>query len=280
MDFSESLRLLCVSSQEPSWVGITIQLGNEKISEPHFRWSSTPQEALTILRREIFDAILIVQHLDDSDDTFSIPHIFRLLEAMRTSGHDEPALLLISQLKDEEWEQLCRLECDVLISSRSWDAPALVPFLLRSVRRNQLQRKNQRIESSIRKQNVREKTTTEKTFKHLQQILHDHRLLRQSQHCETISIPDELKETYNHLLRTFCMMGEGTLTTELTQLSRILSTAGLRLADVVQLHVEQTEHLVDKLGARGTRHVLARADLLIIELLMHLGDERQNQLLA
>jgi hypothetical protein len=69
------------------------------------------------------------------------------------------------------------------------------------------------------------------------------------------------------------MMGEGTLTAELTQLTKILTTANATTAEVLKMHVEQTQKLVAKLGSRGSRHVLVRADLLIIELLVHLGDE-------
>lgn len=268
---ADSLRLLCVSSSEPSWIGITIQLNHKKVSEPHYRWSSTPQEALTILRREIFDAILIVEEVKLVNGELEIVNILRLLEAMRTSGHDEPALVVIDQLNEEDWTEMCQLGCDIVLSKRNWDAPALVPTLLRSVKRNELQRSNQRIEASSRKLAIREKSETRNIFTHLEQIIHDRELLKRDYHSS--EFPAEVQSLYGHLLRTFCMMGEGTLSTELSQLTKILTTANVTTADVLKMHVEQTRELVDKLGTRGSRHVLVRADLMIIELLIHLGDE-------
>ncbi|MDB4637411.1 hypothetical protein OAF24_00770 [bacterium] len=268
---TDSLRLLCVSSSEPSWIGITIQLNYKQVREPHYRWSSTPHEALTILRREIFDAILIVKDVNSENDSLEVVNILQLLEAMRTSGHDEPVVVVINQLGDEEWAEMCQRGCDIILSERNWNTPALVPSLLRSVKRNELQRSNQRIEAANRKLSVREKTETQTIFTHLQQIIHDRELLQRETHSS--EFPEEVKDLYGHLLRTFCMMGEGTLTAELSQLTKILTTANATTAEVLKMHVEQTQELVAKLGSRGSRHVLVRSDLLIIELLVHLGDE-------
>ena len=269
----DSLRLLFVSSREPSWVGITIQLSHEGVREPHYRWSSTPQEALTILRREIFDAIIITKELADEDTPWDDQLILQLVEAMRTSGHDEPALLVTSYLSDLEWAQLCQHDCDVLISQRSWDAPSLLPAILRAVNRVEVHRSNRKLETTERKRTVRDRTDVDSILKHLHQILEDRQLLSPTSRDRSEQIPEELRKVYSHLLRTFCMMGEGSLTAELTQLSGILTTAHLSTTTALRMHLEETQTLITKLGAKGARHVLVRADLLIIELLTLMGDE-------
>lgn len=60
------LRLLCVGPREPSWVGLTLQLDAEGGIEPQFRWVSSATEALTLLRDDSFDAVLIAAASADS----------------------------------------------------------------------------------------------------------------------------------------------------------------------------------------------------------------------
>ena len=269
----DSLRLLCVSPSEPRWIGITVQLGNENISEPHYRWATSAHEALTILRREIFDAILIVSDITNEQKQLHFPQILQLLEAMRTSGHDEPASIVIDAVEDSDWAKLCTLDCEVIISRRSWNAPALVPTLIRSVRRNEVQRSKHQMEIQTRKHELREQSESRNILKHLETIVTDRQLFEGRQQSDSTSLPDNLHSIYSHLLRSFCMMGEGTLTTELTQLADILTTANISATDVLKMHIDHTRSLVEKLRSKSARHVLVRADLLIIELLVHLGDE-------
>ncbi|MBD3676691.1 MAG: hypothetical protein HUJ26_24525 [Planctomycetaceae bacterium] len=271
-NFSDSLRLLCVSPTEPSWIGITVQLGKERISEPHYRWASTVQEALTILRREIFDAILMVTDLEQQPEQLQPSIIHQFLDAMRTSGHDEPAVLVIDSLEDSLWTELCQLECDIIISHRSWNAPALVPSLIRSVRRNEIHRSKRHMETQTRKHEHRTHSETQQIIKHLESIIIDRQLFERTGEEPDSSLPENLQSLYAHLLRTFCMMGEGTLTTELAQLAEILNTANVTATDALKMHITQTRSLVEKLKSKSARHVLVRADLLIIELLVHLGD--------
>ena len=68
-----------------------------------------------MLRREILDAILNAKDLAVEDPPWDDQLSLQLVEAMRTSGHDEPALLVTSYLSDLEWAQLCQHDCDVLI---------------------------------------------------------------------------------------------------------------------------------------------------------------------
>lgn len=278
---SETLRLLCISPEEPSWIAITMQLGSSGIEEPQFRWSSTPQEALTILRCEIFDAVLIVMSEAEGDHRFDPARVTRLLEAMRTGGHDEPAILVTGTLSEEEWADCTRLDCDVVASCQSWDAPALVPAVLRAVKRHELSRSLRRLEAVNRKYTGRELHESERFLNHLNQILTDRNLLKNSASPPQRSpIPEELCTLYRQLLRTFCMMGDGGLSAELTQLAEIFSAARLSPVEILDLHVRETRGLVARLGNRGASRMLLRADLLIIELMMIVGESFRDQLCA
>jgi hypothetical protein len=68
------------------------------------------------------------------------------------------------------------------------------------------------------------------------------------------------------------IMGSGNLAAELQRLAEMLVAAGLTAQHTLQLHLEVVEELVHGLGARSTRHVMTRADLLILEVMMDLAE--------
>ena len=87
-----------------------------------------------------------------------------------------------------------------------------------------------------------------------------------------IQVPEEIKSYYHELLRTYVIMGSGSLGAEIAQLAHLLAEVGLSPRETLSLHLERVEGLVRGLGNRSTRHVMARADLLALELVIHLGE--------
>ena len=67
-------------------------------------------------------------------------------------------------------------------------------------------------------------------------------------------------------------MGSGNLGDELRRLARLLVAAGISARQTVRLHLNVAEEMIQGLGARSGRHVMTRADLLLLEVMMHLGD--------
>ena len=86
------------------------------------------------------------------------------------------------------------------------------------------------------------------------------------------SLPAELTAHYRELLRTYVIMGSGNLADELRRLAELLAAAGLTAGQTLQLHLKVLEELVHGLGTRMPWHVMTRADLLALELLLHLAD--------
>ncbi len=90
-------------------------------------------------------------------------------------------------------------------------------------------------------------------------------------------LPPALTTHYRQLLRTYVIMGSGNLARELSDLVAILCAAGISAAQALELHVAVVAELIRGLGQRSTRHVLARADLLILELMMRLADSYRTR---
>jgi hypothetical protein len=91
-------------------------------------------------------------------------------------------------------------------------------------------------------------------------------------HPSTYALPERLVSHYRELLRAHVIMGFGNLTGEMSQLAEMLASAGVTGQQTMQLHVQVLEELVRGLGTRSARHVMTRADLLILEVTIHLAE--------
>lgn len=272
-----SLRLLCVGEEEPSWVALTMQLSARDCDEPSFRWSSTSNEALTILRHQMFDCLLIAARSSGGRCSFDVAEALRLAEAMRSSGQDEPVLVLTETLPDEQWERFIQFDCEVVITDRLWDSPTLVPLVIRAVRGVALARAYRQLQGSHHRRVTQERSEADEFLKQQKQILCDTALLTnpggdRNESATTPILRTEIRGYYQQLLRTFVMMGSGSLSTDIRSLAQLLVQSGHTPRSVFALHVAEIETLTLGLGHRSARHAVARGDLLALELLLCVGE--------
>lgn len=280
------LRLLCVGSHEPSWVNLSLQLDAEGCLQPHIRWVSTTTETLSLLRKESFDCIVICEsHANAGDDQST--EAVTAFHAIRATGCDDPVVLMKATVTDAHWSKLSDGDCEILITQNLWESSALGSMIKRSISRAELTRENRRLALSTHRRTIRERDEAEHLLDQQRQIIEelarltlgaDRDAFRKSSRLS--SLPDKVKKYYHELLRTYVIMGSGRLGTEIGQLAELLMTAGLSPRDALELHVERVESLVSGLGNRSSRHVMARADLLALELVIHLGECYQRKLLA
>jgi len=87
----------------------------------------------------------------------------------------------------------------------------------------------------------------------------------------------QLTQQYHDLLQAHVIMGDGHLAAEISQLASKLIAAGMTGRQAIDLHLSVVEELVAGLGARSARHVMSRADLLVLELMVHLVDGYRQQ---
>ncbi len=284
------LRLLCVGSVEPSWVSLTLQLDALGCVEPNFRWVSTANEALALLRDESFDCLLVRVNPGSyvpGDDPLS------LARGIRAGGCADPIVIVTIATNDETWAEGLRLNVDLLVSAKGWESSAMVPAIQRAVERGRMLHEIDRLTSADRRRLVRERDEAEYLLNQQRQILVALEDLAgpprtgggetlgnsPSGVSDRLRLPTEFDEYYQELLRTYVIMGSGNLVAEIVKLAELLSQAGLTPREVLDLHLARVERLVRGLGNRSTRHVMARADLLALELMIHLGESYQRRLL-
>ena len=290
------LRLLCVGSVEPSWVSLTLQLDALGCVEPSFKWVSTANEALALLRDESFDCLLVrinPSRQGSGDEPVS------LARGIRAGGCSDPIVIVTVATDDETWTEALRLNVDLLVSSKGWESSALVQAIQRSVERGRMFHEIDRLASADRRRLFRERDEAEYLLNQQRRFLtalenfagpgesrsRDTHVAAdraagsnpQGAASEQIGLPPEFDEYYQELLRTYVIMGSGNLAAEIIKLAELLSQAEFSPREVLDLHLARVERLVRGLGNRSTRHVMARADLLALELMVRLGECYQRR---
>lgn len=302
-------RFLCAGRVEPSWVSLTLQLDAAGCHEPSFRWMDDAGKMLTLLREESFDGLLLEAEfcrggLAGAEASNTGRCELAVLRALRGAGCDDPVVLLTSRAHDDLVIEADRFDAELLVSPATWYSPALGVTLRRSVERTQLSRDHYRLSVAERRRFRRDREEAagllHQQRRIIEEFLHgptsllarDDRSrgdqagpLRSygSEICDDAvdaeaidasepAIPTEMVLYYHELLRTFVIIGSGSLASEIRKFAESLAEMRLSPRQVMRLHLGRVEELVRGLGSRSSRHVLARADLLALEVMIYLAE--------
>ena len=222
---------------------------------------------LARLRDECFDAVL-VSHQPDMLNALD------LVEGYRVGGTDEPIVVLGTQ-SEQEMSALCyEVGADGYLCVHTATTRNLIWILSRAVERHQLLRDNQRLSLAKQTRQQRERDETLDLLRQRRTLIEDAANGEDEPDEQTQSplLPGELIDHYRELLRTYVIMGSGNLAAELRCMAELLVAAGVTARQTMQLHVQALEQLIRGLGSRSTRHVMNRADLLLMELLLCTAD--------
>lgn len=220
---------------------------------------------LARLRDEVYDAIL-VNHEPGAIDALD------LVEGYRASGADEP-IVVLGMPNEQEMAALCyEVGADGYICIPATTTRNLFWVVARAVQRHQLVRENHRLTLAEQAQLQRQRDEAAGALEQQRALWANPADDSPNDAASMPLMPAELIAHYRELLRTYVIMGSGNLTGELQPLAKLLIAAGITARQTLQLHLHVLEELVHGLGARSSRHVMARADLLVLELLLHLAD--------
>ncbi|GAB6167358.1 hypothetical protein JCM19992_33580 [Thermostilla marina] len=241
---------------------------------------------LSRLRDEVFDAVLVTHDPGELD-------ALDLTEGFRAGGADEPIIILGSQSEQEMAVYCYEAGADGYVCIHTGTTRGLIWMVTRAVQHHRLLRENRRLVQAERQRLQREHEEAERLLRQQRQLIADvgtlsDRLLdsrdeeAQETEAETSptegrdvhipGLPDELVVHYRELLRAYVIMGSGNLAGELGRLAEMFAVAGVGSQQVMQLHVHVVGELIRGLGARSSRHVMSRADLLALEIMIHLAE--------
>ncbi|OHB67000.1 MAG: hypothetical protein A2V70_01055 [Planctomycetes bacterium RBG_13_63_9] len=206
-----------------------------------------------------------------------------LVEGYRAGGAADPIVVLGTQ-SEQEMAVLCyEVGADGYACVNTTTTRNLIWVAARAIQRHQLLCDNQRLNQAERIRLQREHEEAGLLLEQQRALLGDLEALRRGPSCDgapltrcetptSLGLPDALIAHYRELLRTYVIMGSGNLACELKRLAELLVTAGLTARQAMQMHLQVLEELVHGLGARSTRHVMTRADLLVLEVMVHVAE--------
>ena len=245
---------------------------------------------LARLRDEIFDVIFVSHNPPELD-------AIELAIAYRTAGTDE-ALIVLGRQSEQELAVPCyEAGADGYLCVTTATSQVLIWTALKAVQRCHLTRQNRRFQQSELQRLQREREEALRVLQHQQRLTLNtngnasdktgkwdieqglakvnedlFENISQFQLPEPPELPAQLIAHYRELLRAYIIMGSGHLGRELSELAEVLATTGLSPKEVMHLHLYVATELIRGLGSRSTRHVITRANLLIIEVLLQLAD--------
>lgn len=248
---------------------------------------------LARLRDEAFDAILVSHEPGELNAV-------ELVAGCRAGGSEE-AILVLGNQSEQQMAALCfAAGADAYLCAHTTTTQNLLWVVARAVQRHELTRDNRRLKLAERQRLQRERDEAERLLVQQRALISDLEAIQRSGEprsgkasasrrerphdhpgCATegssaenppAGLPPELIQHYRELLRTYVIMGSGNLAAEMNRLAALLTTSGVSARQTMQLHLHVLEELVRGLGTRSTRHVMTRADLLALEMMVHLAE--------
>jgi hypothetical protein len=268
-------------------------------AEIHLQEAIGVTSALSQLRDEVFDAVL-VSHEPGSLDALD------LIEGLRAGGNEEPMIILGTAPSAELTALSYEVGADSYCCVAETTTRSLLWTFARAIERCQLVREHRRLVQLEQQRLVHEHQEAERLLAEQRALIAELESLRDGRKTEgetgrggdltamsndaaprlrfspspsldSHDLPERLVAHYRELLRAHVVMGAGNLADELTSLASLLADANVSAQRAMQLHVQVLEDLIGSLGNRSARHVLNRADLLVLEVMAHLADSYRRR---
>jgi CheY-like chemotaxis protein len=243
-------------------------------------------EGLSRLRDQTFDAALVTHQPPVLD-------ALTLVDGLRAGGAEEPLIVLGGQSEQELSAMAFEVGADAYVCAHTATTRTLLWIVARATERHHLIRENRRLSHAERQRLEHEHHEARRILTEQRGVARDahgpgsssREVRDHDDHGPTDSAPrsagheldalavaEPLATHYRQLLRAHVMMGAGNLSAEMSALADLLAEAGVTAPQAMHLHVQALEELVRGLGNRSARHVMTRADLLLVEVLVHLAE--------
>ncbi len=254
---------------------------------------------LSHLRDEVFDAVL-VSHEPGVLDALD------LVEGLRAGGNDEP-MIVLGAAPSAQLAALCHeVGADAYCCVAETTTRSLLWTFARAIERSQLIREHRRLVQMEQQRLAHEHQEAERLLAEQRALIAELEEIRtgdatslagvgsdieeiadcgfriadsanpqseiRNPKLAATDLPERLIAHYRELLRAYVVMGAGNLSDEMAKLANLLTEADVSAQRAMQLHVHVLEELIGSLGNRSARHVMTRADLLVLEIMAHLAD--------
>lgn len=247
---------------------------------------------LSHLRDEVFDAVLVSHEPGILD-------ALELVEGLRAGGNDEPMIVLGTAPSAQLAAMSYEVGADAYCCVAETTTRSLLWTFARAIERCQLVRDHRRLVQNEQQRLAHEHQDAERLLAEQRALISELEKIRAaskeppkgypagsgesesengpvhtpiSQRSSAADLPERLVTHYREMLRAYVVMGAGNLAEEMVRLAGLLTDADISAQRAMQLHVQVLEELIGSLGNRSARHVMTRADLLVLEIMAHLAD--------
>ncbi len=252
-------RCLLITTPRRTGAWLAEALAADSATQVLLEEATSPGEGLARLVEEVFDAVLVSHEPGELE-------ALELIEGLRAGGCEQP-LVVLGDASETELAPLCfEVGADAYVSVPSGTARGLLWLIARAIERRQLQRENRRLLQAQRHRLQQEQGEVER-------LLAEQRALAAAVPSDPPTageLPAALKDHYRELLRTHVIMGSGNLLRETAELAAALVKANVSPGQALLLHADALAELIRSLGNRSGRQVMTRADLMALELLLHM----------
>ncbi len=271
-----SLRVLFITTPRKTGAWLAEAFAVEAPSQIALEMATGAAAGIARLHDDLFDLVLAT-HEPGLLDALAV------VEGHRAGGGDTPLVVLGNQTEQAMGARCFQAGADGYLCLHSATTHYLIWAAARALEYRRLVRENHRLRQAEYARRQREHEEADRLLNQQQSLVVELEALRSSLRsgCAARSpdpkpafseFPEELVCHYRELLRTYVIMGSGNLASELRRLAEVMIAVGLGAQRAMRLHVLVLEELVRGLGTRSSRHVMARADLLILELMIHLAE--------
>lgn len=294
------MRALYVTTPARTGGWLAEALANDSASDVQLDEAIGMTAGLTRLRDEVFDLVLVTHDAAELD-------ALELIEGLRAGGNEEP-ILVLGIASEQEMTAVCyEVGADAYLCVNTTTTRTLLWAAARSIERHELLRENRRLLQADRQRLQQEHLEADRLLAEQRALISDlesltggcasdfeiaaggHKPEQRDQGrtrssaasrdaVELVRLPGNLVAHYRELLRAYVIMGSGNLSSDMQELSELLVSSGITPQQTMLLHLQVLEELVRGLGSRSARHVMTRADLLVLEIMIHLAEGYRGRL--
>jgi DNA-binding response OmpR family regulator len=269
------MRVLNVTTRQRTGAWLAEALAADGATEVQLEEAIGAATGLMRLRDEIFDAVLVCHQPGQLD-------ALELVEAVRGGGNDE-AIVVLGNSPIEEMDAVCyEAGADGYLCMHSVSTRSLIWTIARATERAALLRANRQLAEAERQRLEAEHQAATRLLDEQRAILGEAVIDPLSGNAaadQNHSLPADLVAHYRELLRAHAMMGSGSLSGELRDLAEMFCGARMSSEQALALHLEALTGVVRALGNRSARHVINRANVVALELLVQLAEAYRQRYL-
>lgn len=277
------MRLLYIATHQRTGAWLAEAFAHDSATEVSLDEALGMTHGLALLREEAYDAVL-VSHEPGLLDALE------LTEALRAGGSDEPLILLGAQSEQELAPAAFEAGADAYVCVHTTTTRSLIWITARAMERHRLIRDNRRLSQAEQHRLQSEHVETQRLLDEQRSLLRDLESLTRGAPAAPaierrrrdaaddvratflVDLPPALVRHYHELMRSYVIMGSGNLGDDMARMAELMADAEITAPETMQLHVCVLEEMVRGLGSRSARHVMSRADLLILEVMVHLSE--------